>query len=127
MSNFESPPIALTPPPQRRAAPIAAWLMLTAAMGAMFAVITAGMTGAARPINEMLLGAALGAVLGLLIGGLSGSFDQARMRGSALGAVMGALTGLAAVMATAIPPERIDIAFHVSAIAGLCILAAGLM
>ena len=115
--------------PQRKAAPLAAWFMLTAVMAALFAVLATALT-AGHPDRDLieLAGVMLGnGILGAILGGLCGLFDLPRPRGALLGAIMGGLVGITATAAAFIPADRIDLAFHTSALAALCVFASALM
>jgi hypothetical protein len=119
----------LAAPPQRRAAPLAAWFMLTAVMAAHFAVLAPALAG--RDWNNdflSLLGwLVVGCGTGVTLGAISGLFDQSPLRGGILGGIMGSLVGITAVFAAEIPENRINLAFHTSALAALCILAAAVV
>jgi hypothetical protein len=124
-----TPVAAAAPTVQRKAAPLAAWFMLTAVMAAHFVVVATALTGQ-RPDRELLevLFAIVGAgLVGAGLGSLSGLFDVPRSRGALLGAVMGGLAGSTAVCAALIPADRIDVTFHATALAALCIFASALM
>jgi len=115
-------------PPQRRAAPLAAWFMLTAVMAAISAVLGAGIAAhSGENLVQALFLIGFGAFCGAVPGGLSGLIDAAPIRGGLLGALMGAIAGAAAFAAALIPGEKFEFAFHTSALAALCIFAAAIM
>ena len=134
MSNpsFRDPPApqeSFSAPLQRKAAPLAAWFMLTAIMAAQFAVLATALAGREWDLDlpELLGSIIAGGVVGATLGGLSGLFDQFPVRGGLLGALMGAIAGIIAVCAAMIPGERIDLAFQTSALAALCVFASAVM
>lgn len=135
-SDFRDPSIReevikakLANPPRRRAAPLAAWFMLTAVMAAHSAVIATALAGRdlTDDVPSMLGGVAALVAGGATLGGLAGLFDQSPVRGGFLGAAMGGLVGVTTLAAVSIPGDKIDLAFHASALAAICIFAAALM
>lgn len=119
----------LAAPVQRRAAPLAAWFMLTAIMAGQCAVVATALAGRNwdSDLPELLGSMIAAGILGAVMGGLSGLFDQSPVRGGMLGALMGGLVGVTAVCAAMIPGERIDLAFHTSALAAVCVFGSALM
>lgn len=119
----------LVSPPRRRAAPLAAWFMLTAVM-ASYCTIVATALSEANSIEDwssvLLAAFGVGIVSGVL-GGLAGLFDQSPLRGGILGAALGAIVGITSACAAIIPHAKIDLAFHSAAVAAICIFAAALM
>ena len=116
-------------PVQRKAAPLAAWFMLTAIVAGQCAVLATALAGRSWDLDlpELLGSMIAGGVLGAVMGGLSGLFDQSPVRGGMLGALMGGLVGVTAVCAAMIPGESIDLAFHTSALAAVCVFGSALM
>lgn len=103
--------------------------MLTAVMAALCAIFATAVTGRDwdRELPEVVSWIVAGGILGAAIGGLSGLFDQTPLRGGVLGAITGGLIGIAAACAALIPGDKIDVAFHTSALAALCVFASALM
>jgi hypothetical protein len=122
-------PAQLAVPVRRKAAPLAAWFMLTAIMAGQCAVLAAALSGRDwdQDLPELLGSMLAGGVLGAVLGGLSGLFDQSPLRGGMLGTLMGGLVGVTAVCAAMISPDNINLAFHTSALVALCVFASALM
>lgn len=103
--------------------------MLTAVMASQFAIVATAVTGQdwGPSLPEVLGSIVVGGFFGAILGGLSGLFDQSPLRGGMLGAITGGLIGITATSAAVIPGDKIDLAFHSSALAALCIFASALM
>lgn len=103
--------------------------MLTAVIATQCAIWTTALTGRDwdRELPEVLGSIVAGGIVGTVLGGLSGLFDQSPLRGGVLGAITGGLIGITAVSAALIPSNKIDLAFHSSALGALCVFASALM
>src|SRR6187397_1349208 len=80
-------PARLADPLQRKAAPLAAWFMLTAVMAAHCAVLATALAGRSgeTDLPEFLGVVIAGGIFGAVLGGLTGLFDQSPLRGGILG------------------------------------------